>query len=140
MHSKRVEKRETRDTVHGKEYIYSYSQRNKLLDRIEDFSKFCKSKDVNRLVDVRPEHVQSYMDLKAYGCSQSTLDEYRSQFRSLERICHVDMSCPKVYAQCKNDSMRGAKAVISRNDFVQILDYCRSHPSRVGFVSCSRKR
>ena len=125
-------KRETRDTEHGKEYIYSYSQRNKLLDRIEDFSKLCKSKDVNRLVDVRPEHVQRYIDLKAYTCSQSTLDEYRSQFRSLGRICHMDMSCPKVYAKREIDSMRGAKAVISRNDFVRILDYCKEHPSKSG--------
>lgn len=65
-------KRETRDTEHGKEYIYSYSQRNKLLDRIEDFSKFCKSWDVNRLADVRPDHVQCYMDLKAYIATLNT--------------------------------------------------------------------
>jgi len=125
-------KRETRDTEHGKEYIYSYSQRNKLLDRIEDFVKYCKSWDVNRLADVRPDHVQCYMDLKAYKCTQNTLDEYRSQFRTLGRICHMDMSCPKVYAQIENDSMRGAKAVISKPDFAQILDYCRSHPSKSG--------
>lgn len=125
-------KRETRDTEHGMEYIYSYSRRNVLLDRIEDFSKMCKTWGVNRLADVRPEHVQCYMDLKAYRCSQSTLNEYMSQFRSLGRICHVDMSCAKVYAQRENDSARGAKAVISRTDFAQILNYCREHPSKSG--------
>lgn len=127
-----TKKREMKAQGLGEDRVFSHTSAGVLLDRITDFSKFCKSCGINRLAKVTPEIARDYLESKVYTCSQKTVNEYRSELIKLGKICKVDLECEKVYVQNDIQSTRGAQAVISRNDFAQILDYCRSHPSKSG--------
>lgn len=127
-----TKKREMKAQGLGEDRVFSHTSAGVLLDRITDFSKFCKSCGINRLAKVTPKIAREYLESKVYTCSQKTVNEYRSELIKLGKICKVDLECEKVYVQNDIQSTRGAQAVISRNDFAQILDYCRSHPSKSG--------
>ena len=127
-----TKKREMKAQGLGEDRVFSHTSAGVLLDRITDFSKYCKSRGINRLAKVTREIARDYLESKVYTCTQKTVNEYRSELIKLGKICKVDLKCEKVYVQNDIQSTRGAQAVISRNDFAQILDYCRSHPSKSG--------
>jgi integrase len=127
-----TKKREMKAQGLGEDRVFSHTSAGVLLDRITDFSKFCKSCGINRLAKVTPKIAREYLESKVYTCSQKTVNEYRSELIKLGKICKVDLECEKVYVPERHTKHRGAQAVISRNDFAQILDYCRSHPSKSG--------
>lgn len=116
--------------------IFSYGRRNALLDRANDFSKYCNTLGVNRVNAVTPGIVQGYLDSKAGSCTQRTLDEYRGQLKTIGGLCGVNMVCSRVYADRPADAARGAASVISTEDYAKILDYAESHPS--GSAVCVR--
>ena len=47
----------------GANLIYSYGSRNQLLDRINDLCRQLP-KEVRKVTDIRPEHLQSYLEEK----------------------------------------------------------------------------
>ena len=125
-----TKKREMKAQGLGEDRVFSHTSAGVLLDRITDFSKFCKSCGINRLAKVTPEIAREYLESKVYTCSQKTVNEYRSELIKLGKICKVDLECEKVNVQNDIQSTRGAQAVISRPDFSKILEYCKEHPSK----------
>lgn len=82
-----------------------------------------------KLEDIEECHILNYLDYKAKTCTQKTVDEYRSDLKRIGLCAGVDLSCGRVYANKKESEHRGAQAVISKEDFAQILEYCKEHPS-----------
>lgn len=107
--------------------VFSHGSKFALLDRINDF---CKTLPAGmKLEDIEKSHVLAYLDYKAKTCTQKTVDEYRSDLKRIGLCAGVDLSCGRVYANKKESEHRGAQAVISKEDFAQILEYCKEHPS-----------
>ena len=112
--------------------VFSYKQKFQLLDRINDFCKTLPS-NIRHADQLTPEHVRSYLDGKvAAGCTQNTIDEYRSELKKLGIVCGIDLACSRVEASKARAADRGASAVISREDFSKILSYAEEHPSSSG--------
>ena len=107
--------------------VFSHGSKYALLDRINDF---CKTLPAGmKLEDIEKSHVLNYLDYKAKTCTQKTVDEYRSELKRIGLCAGVDLSCGYVVANKKESEHRGAQAVISKEDFSQILEYCKEHPS-----------
>lgn len=107
--------------------IFSYGSKFALLDRANDFCKILP-KGIS-LQELTPEHVRAYLDEKSKTCTQATLDEYRSELKRIGECAGVNLGCERVFAQRAKSEHRGAKSVISKEDWNIILDYCREHPS-----------
>ena len=119
------ENMDKKDEADGK--VFSHGSNFALLDRINDF---CKTLPAGmKLEDIEQSHVLAYLDYKAKTCTQKTVDEYRSDLKRIGLCAGVDLSCGRVYANKKESEHRGAQAVISKEDFAQILEYCKEHPS-----------
>lgn len=113
--------------------IYSYASRNQLLDRIHDFVGTMKDdlrqEGIRKREELRPEHVEKYLELKATTCSQNTINEYASEMKKIGRLIGIDLQVEPVIAIRKKSDSRGAESVMSREDLGKILEYAREHPS-----------
>lgn len=113
--------------------IYSYASRNQLLDRIHDFVGTMKDdlrqEGIRKREELRPEHVEKYLELKATTCSQNTINEYASELKKIGRLIGIDLQVEPVIAIRKKSDSRGAESVMSREDLGKILEYAREHPS-----------
>lgn len=66
--------------------VFSYSDRKNLIDLSSNFSNFMKEKhsEIKMLKDIKPSHVQEFLESKRDNCSQQTLNQYKSYFNKLE--------------------------------------------------------
>lgn len=119
-------------------HIYSFGTRNELLDQINIFTKWVKENNIpiKYPEEITKEMVSSYLTQKAETCTQNTTDCYRSLMASfgncVKRDLHLaefDLHVPKVLSNIKCSNTRGAAAVIPREEYDIILEYCISHPS-----------
>lgn len=112
--------------------IYSYASRNQLLDRIHDFVGTMKDdlrqEGIRKREELRPEHVEKYLEIKATTCSQNTINEYASELKKIGRLIGIDLQVEPVIAIRKKSDSRGAESVMSREDLGKILEYAREHP------------
>ena len=96
--------------------IYSYASRNQLLDRIHDFVGTMKDdlrqEGIRKREELRPEHVEKYLELKATTCSQNTINEYASELKKIGRLIGIDLQVEPVIAIRKKSDSRGAESVI----------------------------
>lgn len=126
------------------EKIYSYSSMNNLKDFAKNLSNYIKENypNIKRIGDIKEEQLQNFLNNKnEKGCSQNTLDLYKSNLNKLEMI--VNKTYSSVNWDFKNaletpasikefDSNRGTNSVISREDYNKILEYCRENRSTSG--------
>lgn len=126
------------------EKIYSYSSMNNLKDFAKNLSNYIKENypNIKRIGDIKEEQLQNFLNNKnEKGCSQNTLDLYKSNLNKLEII--VNKTYSSVNWDFKNaletpasikefDSNRGTNSVISREDYNKILEYCRENRSTSG--------
>ncbi|WP_183546536.1 tyrosine-type recombinase/integrase [Methanococcus maripaludis] len=76
--------------------VYSYSEKNNLMDLSSNFCKFLKEEhtEVKQLKDITEVHVQEFLNFKADVCTTETLYNYRSRFRKIALcINHAFNSC-----------------------------------------------
>ena len=68
--------------------IFSYADRENLKDVASNFSNFMKENynDVKMVKDIKPEHIQSFLNSKSNNCSRKTLEQYGSKFNKLENL------------------------------------------------------
>lgn len=68
--------------------IFSYADRENLKDVASNFSNFMKENynDVKMVKDIKPEHIQSFLNNKSNNCSRKTLEQYGSKFNKLENL------------------------------------------------------
>lgn len=126
------------------EKVYSYSAMNNLKDFAKNLSNYIKENypDTKRLGDIKEEQLQNFLNYKnAKGCSQNTLDLYKSNLNKLEMV--VNKTYSSVNWDFKNtletpastkefDKNRGVDSVITREDYNKILEYCRENKSTSG--------
>lgn len=126
------------------EKIYSYSAMNNLKDFAKNLSNYIKENYpyIKRIGDIKEEQLQNFLNYKnEKGCSQNTLDLYKSNLNKLEMV--VNKTYSSVNWDFKNtvetpasikefNGNRGVNSVISREDYNKILNYCRENKSTSG--------
>lgn len=102
------------------------------MDRIHDFVGTMKDdlrqEGIRKREELRPEHVEKYLEIKAITCSQNTINEYASELKKIGRLIGIDLQVEPVIAIRKKSDSRGAESVMSREDLGKILEYAREHP------------
>lgn len=82
-----------------KDKIFSYQEQKNLKDTAEQFARWMQEhhKQIRLVRDIKKEHVQEWMDVKAKSCSLNTLDAY------INRLEKVATLCNKYYESCELD-------------------------------------
>ena len=118
--------------------IYSYRSYYAFLDVINVLFGWIVQENIFIAVptDLTVDIVICFLQFKAINCTQTTVDWYRSmlaglgnRIRSYYCIDNYDLHVRRVYAAKKTSGLRGAAAMMPREEYDQILAYCREHPS-----------
>lgn len=137
---KHAYKKENREMTNK---IYSYTELHNLKDFGKNLSNFFKENDmqIRNVKDIKPEHLQTFLNAKAETCTQKTLDTYKSYINKLEEVlnstyksCNLDFRNTVVtpVAEMQASTERGVGAVISRTDLNKILSYAEENRSTSG--------
>ncbi|CUP26665.1 tyrosine-type recombinase/integrase [Clostridium disporicum] len=117
--------------------IFSYTSKINIEKVGKNFAKFMKEEypQIKKLSDIKANHVQSYLDGKVETCKDTTLKTYGGAMRKLEKLinntyksANLDYSSKIVIpkSECDDDTNRGVKAQISRDDYNKILDVAKN--------------
>lgn len=116
----------------GDDKVFSYTTRNHLLDFVNNFCGNTEGLPRN-VKNLTKNHTLSFMEAKAEaGCSQRSLNTYRTDFIKIGKLIKMDIDPGKVQAKITKDTHRGVKDIISHDDLAKIIVYAREHPSRSG--------
>lgn len=122
-----IDKHSMPDHGRGSALVPSYGLKFQLLDRVNDFCKYLPA-DIKTISQITNADLDRYLIAKAETCTQTTLDEYRSELRKLGAICGRNWSPSKVTSmKVTPRTQRGAEDVISKEDFDKLIEYCSSH-------------
>lgn len=68
--------------------IFSYSDRNNLIDVSANFSNWMKKNhnEIKLVKDIKAKHIQKFLNEKAKTTSQATVNQYASKFNKLQNI------------------------------------------------------
>lgn len=137
---KHADKKENREMTNK---IYSYTELHNLKDFGKNLSNFFKENNIQirNVKDIKAEHLQTFLNIKAETCTQKTIDTYKSYINKLEEVlnstyksCNWDFKNSVVtpVAEMKASKERGVGAVISRNDLNKILSYAEENRCKSG--------
>ena len=72
----------------GGNKIFSYSDRKNLIDLSSNFSNFMKESHptIKYIKEIKPQHIQQFLNSKSQDCSTKTLEQYVSKFNKLEKV------------------------------------------------------
>jgi len=76
--------------------IYSYSEKNNLMDLSASFCKFLNKNhaEIKQIKDINELHVQEFLNFKASACTTETLYNYRTRFIKISKcVNHAFQSC-----------------------------------------------
>ncbi len=125
-------KHEIRQVEREKIGVWSYGTKTDLLNKIDTFSNWCKKeKEITKLEKVDKDLITEFLTAKSNeGCTDRTVEAYRSAFRRVGVLNNLDWNVQKVVSCRSTSADRGADSVISREDYKTLLDYCRNNPSK----------
>lgn len=123
--------------------IYSYTELHNLKDFGKNLSNFFKENNIQirNVKDIKAEHLQTFLNIKAETCTQKTIDTYKSYINKLAEVlnttyksCTCDFRNTVVtpVAQMKASTDRGVGAVISRDDLNKIVNYAAENRCKSG--------
>ena len=128
-----MNKHEIKQTERERVGVWSYGTRADLLDKANVFCEFLKEEHVRTRDQITREHVTKFLEQKAHeGCTQRTVDAYRSAIGRIGELSGRDWHADSVTAVRSHARDRGADDVMSRADFDKICEYARDNPSRSG--------
>lgn len=111
--------------------VWSYGTKTDLLNKIDTFSAWCKDREITRLNKVDKALITQFLEDKSNdGCTDRTVEAYRSALRRIGMLSGKDWGVEKVVSRGRAAADRGAESVISKEDFEKILSYCRHNPSK----------
>lgn len=122
----------------GTNRIYSYSDRNNLMDVASNFSNFMKENhpDVKLLRDIDSNHVQEFLNHKAKNCSQQTVAQYCTKMAKLEQIANKGYNLTLNYSKdvytpisCKLEGGKVRDVVLSKENYSKIVESCKESQS-----------
>lgn len=105
--------------------IFSYADRKGLIDVSANFSNWMKKNhnDIKLVRDIKPEHIQGFLNEKAKTSSQATLEQYASKFRKLENLVNSTFSGANYKGFITPSVIRDEKirnSVLSKDDFKKL--------------------
>lgn len=122
--------------------VFSYTSKFNLLDTARNFSNYLKENhnDIRLIRDIKPEHIQEFLNTKAESCTQNTIDTYSQNIFKLEVLAEktygIDLSwreeCVKPIAIKDSSENRGVESVMSREDLNIIVSYATENRSQSG--------
>ena len=117
------------------------------LDVAKNFSNYLKENftDVKQIRDIKPQHIQSFLNERASTCQDSALKNYAKMIEKLELAAEktfgINLQWKGEFTtpiSTKRDedinSRRGADSVISRTDLNEIVSYAETHRCQSGDV------
>ena len=111
--------------------VWSYGTKIDLLDKINTFSAWCKDNDVIKLEGVTKDLITQFLEDKSNeGCTDRTVEAYRSALRRIGMLSGQDWGVEKVVARGRAAADRGAESVVSKEDFDTLIAYCLANPSK----------
>ena len=68
--------------------VYSYSERSNLIELSSQIAKYIKENqpDIKKVLDIKPDMIQSFLNSKADNCHKETLGQYASRINKLEHV------------------------------------------------------
>lgn len=126
------------------EKLYSHSSVHDMKDFAKNLSNYMKENfpEVRQVGRIEEGHLQGFLNQKnEEGCSQNTLDKYKSDLNKLELIVNAKyQSCNWDYKHeimtptsiKQHDENRGADHAIPRELYNKILAYCKDNRSASG--------
>lgn len=122
--------------------IFSYSEKHRLQDMAKSLQNFIKAENigVKMVKDIKPEHIQKFLDSKVDRCTQNTINTYKETINKLElvleKVYKIDLkwkdevATPVAYRDKADD--RGADSVITREDYNKLIAYSKDNYSQSG--------
>lgn len=113
--------------------VYSFKERDNLLQTGIDLAGYCKDNfNINKVNQITPSMVSSFLENKAETCRQSTLDNYASRLGKLGELVNnkfasadVNWRVEKIESLIGQDKLRDVP--MAREDFNKILDYAKDN-------------
>ena len=106
--------------------IFSYADRENLKDVASNFSNFMKENynDVKMVKDIKPEHIQNFLNSKANNCSRKTLEQYGSKFNKLENLVNstygTNVNYKGFVIPSAKENTKIRNVAMSKNDFKKL--------------------
>ncbi|MBA2840868.1 integrase [Methanococcus maripaludis] len=117
--------------------IYSYSEKNNLMDLSSNFCNFLKKEhaEVKQLKDINEVHVQEFLNFKADICTTETLYNYRARFRKIANcVNHAFQSCSLDFSNTiipKSLVGKSKRDITMKEEHAALLlNYCKNSNSQ----------
>ncbi|MBA2864394.1 tyrosine-type recombinase/integrase [Methanococcus maripaludis] len=117
--------------------VYSYSEKNNLMDLSANFCKFLNENHVEimQLKDITEVHVQEFLNFKADTCTAETLYNYRARFRKIANcVNHAFNSCSLNFSNIVIPQSLVGKSkrnlMMTEEHAELLLNYCKHSNSR----------
>lgn len=115
----------------GKIGVWSYGTKMDLLNKIDTFSGWCKENGINKLEKVNKTLITQFLEDKSNeGCTDRTVEAYRSALGRLGVLSGQDWNVQKVISRGRAAADRGAESVICKADYDKLVAYCHANPSK----------
>jgi hypothetical protein len=115
----------------GKIGVWSYGTKMDLLNKIDTFSGWCKENGINKLEKVNKTLITQFLEDKSNeGCTDRTVEAYRSALGRLGVLSGQDWNVQKVISRGRAAADRGAESVICKADYDKLIAYCHANPSK----------
>lgn len=115
----------------GKIGVWSYGTKMDLLNKIDTFSGWCKENGINKLEKVNKALITQFLEDKSNeGCTDRTVEAYRSALGRLGVLSGQDWTVQKVISRGRAAADRGAESVICKADYDKLIAYCHANPSK----------
>ena len=115
----------------GKIGVWSYGTKMDLLNKIDTFSAWCKENGINKLEKVDKALITQFLEDKSNeGCTDRTVEAYRSALGRLGVLSGQDWNVQKVISRGRAAADRGAESVICKADYDKLIAYCHANPSK----------
>lgn len=122
--------------------VFSISDSNNLKDLGRNIMNYFRENniEVKNIKDIKPEHLQNFLNSKSQTCTQHTIDQYSNNISKLDKICNsfcgsnwdVKENVITPVAQKIASDLRGSGHAISREDYNKILNYAKENTSQSG--------
>lgn len=122
----------------GNSKIYSYSDRQNLLDFTCNFANYMKQEhpEIKMARDIKTEHIQSFLSSKANNCTQNTLKQYVSKVNKMEKLINAtyntdlkfNVSCPKAFTESSRTQQ------MSQEHYNKLINNMREGNGRNGLM------
>lgn len=135
--------------------IYSYADRRNLVKFTSNIAHFLKEKhpEVRLATEIKTEHVQEFLNLKAQTCSKATIEQYVSKANKMQNLINktfgsnnkLVLEIPKTKKEVYRDKQLSAehykllKKSIKNDNILKSIEAAKNFGLRVEDISSLRK-